>query len=109
MTAEGFNPAFLRVSLTSCRGREARRFGVKFKTACARALPCHVWSAMTDKTPEADLPKETAAAAPVDPLSDVVKRTLLELADWQEETRRITERVRTSNIKPPPEPPEIIP
>jgi len=68
---------------------------------------------MHDETPGPPKPIEAdarASALPVDPpLADVVRKTLLELADWQEVTERIKTRVRTSKLKPPPEPPEIIP
>ncbi len=42
-------------------------------------------------------------------LSDVVQSTLLQLAAWQETLEKIKERNRTSQIKPPKEPPEVIP
>ena len=53
--------------------------------------------------PEVPLPSTEAS-----PLSDVVKNTLLGLADWQEVTERIKARVRTSKLKLPHKPPDII-
>lgn len=64
---------------------------------------------MPDKMREPDNP-DTLKSEKTTPesLSDVVKKTLRELAEWQEVTRRMQDRNRTSQIKPAEEPQEII-
>ena len=67
---------------------------------------------MDDETAGAENPNDPEVPSrPIEPppLAEVVRNALLRLADWQEVTERIKTRVRTSKLKPPPEPPEIIP
>jgi hypothetical protein len=64
---------------------------------------------MPEEKPVPSSPEATGVSIKPVPLSEVVSRTLLELAEWQEVTERMKERVRTSKLKPPEEPPEIIP
>jgi hypothetical protein len=57
---------------------------------------------MPDDAPEVNPPKET------EPLQEVVRRALLQVADLQDLEQKIKERIRTSQVQPPEEPPEII-
>jgi hypothetical protein len=62
---------------------------------------------MPDETRGPETP-ETPVPAEPPPVSDAVRQTMLQLANWQEITERIKERVRTSKLKPPEDPPEVI-